>query len=122
MSFESPALLAALAAVPAALAAYALARRRARRYAVRFTGTPTLSALVDPVPAWRRHLPAALFALALAALALALARPHASVAVPVEQASILLITDVSGSMQARDVAPSRRDRLLPVSPHARAAG
>ena len=109
MSFEAPILLAGLAAVPAALAAYALSRRRARRYAVRFTGTPTLAGLVDPVPAWRRHLPAALFALALAALAFALARPHASVAVPVEQASVLLITDVSGSMQATDVDPTRLD-------------
>ena len=87
-------------AVPLALGAYALARRRRRRYAVRFTGAPTLAALVDAVPAWRRHLPAALFAAALAALALALARPQATVAVPIEQASVLLVTDVSGSMQA----------------------
>jgi Ca-activated chloride channel family protein len=109
MSFGAPILLAALVAVPVALVAYALSRRRTRRYAVRFTGTPTLAALVDPVPVWRRHLPAALFALALAALILALARPHASVAVPVEQASVLLVTDVSGSMRATDVEPSRLD-------------
>ena len=61
------------------------------------------------VPAWRRHLPAALFAAALAALAMALARPQATVAVPVEQASVLLVTDVSGSMQATDVEPTRLD-------------
>jgi Ca-activated chloride channel family protein len=107
VSFQAPLFLAALAAAPAALGAYALARRRAPRYAVRFTGAPTLAALLDPVPRWRRHLPAGLFALALAALALALARPEATVAVPLERASVLLVTDVSGSMEATDVEPSR---------------
>lgn len=107
MSFQSPQLLLALAAVPALLAAYVLSRRRRRRYAVRFPGVPTLTQLVDPVPRWRRHLPAALFALALAALAIALARPEATVAEPRERASVLLVTDVSGSMRATDVQPSR---------------
>ena len=59
------------------------------------------------MPAWRRHLPAGLFALALAALAVALARPERTVAVPLERASVMLVTDVSGSMQAEDVEPSR---------------
>jgi Ca-activated chloride channel family protein len=58
---------------------------------------------------WRRHLPTGLFALALAALATALARPEATVAVPVERASVVLVTDVSGSMRADDVDPSRLD-------------
>ena len=95
--------------MPLALAAYVVARRRRRRYAVRFTGAPTLAALVGTLPAWRRHLPAAVFAAALTALALALARPQATVAVPIEQASVLLVTDVSGSMQATDVEPTRLD-------------
>jgi Ca-activated chloride channel family protein len=109
VSFQAPVFLAALLAVPAALGAYALARRRAGRYAVRFTGAPTLAAILDPVPRWRRHLPAGLFALALAVLAIALARPEATVAVPLERASVLLVTDVSGSMRATDVEPSRLD-------------
>ncbi|MBN1530080.1 MAG: VWA domain-containing protein [Thermoleophilaceae bacterium] len=109
MSFQAPLFLLALALVPAAVVAYVLARRRRRRFAVRFTGTSTLAGLVDAVPAWKRHLPAALFAAALAALAIALARPEATVAVPLEQASVLLVTDVSGSMQARDVEPTRLD-------------
>ena len=58
-------------------------------------------------PGWRRHAPLALFALALTALLTALARPERSVAVPVEQASVVLATDHSGSMQATDVEPSR---------------
>jgi Ca-activated chloride channel family protein len=109
MSFQSPQLLLALVAVPAVLAAYALARRRRQRYAVRFPAVATLAKLVDPVPRWRRHLPPALFALALCALAIALARPETTVAVPRERASVLLVTDVSGSMRATDVEPSRLD-------------
>jgi Ca-activated chloride channel family protein len=109
VSFQAPLFLFALALVPAAIAAYVLARRRRRRFAVRFTGTSTLAGLVGEIPAWKRHLPAALFAAALAALAIALARPEATVAVPLEQASVLLVTDVSGSMQARDVEPTRLD-------------
>jgi Ca-activated chloride channel homolog len=61
------------------------------------------------VPRWRRHVPAALLALSAAGLALALARPEATVAVPVEQASVMLVTDTSRSMEATDVAPDRLD-------------
>jgi Ca-activated chloride channel family protein len=107
VSFDSPVYLLALAVVPLALLAYVGTRRRARRYAVRFPGVPTLVALVPQVSPWRRRLPLALFLVALAALALALARPHATVAVPREQATVVLVTDVSRSMLATDVDPSR---------------
>ncbi len=107
MSFASPLFLAALALVPLALGAQLLARRRARRYAVRFPGVATLAPLLGQVPSWRRQAPLALFLAALAAFALALARPHATVAVPREQASIVLVTDVSRSMLADDVEPNR---------------
>ena len=45
---------------------------------------------------WRRIVPPALLCLALAGLALALARPETTVAVPVERASVVLVTDTSG--------------------------
>jgi Ca-activated chloride channel family protein len=109
VTFASPVFLVALALVPAALAAHLVARRRARRYAVRFPAVATLAPLLPRVSAWRRRVPLALFLAALAALALALARPHATVAVPQEQASIVLVTDVSRSMLAEDVDPSRLD-------------
>ena len=109
MSFGSPAFLGALALVPAVLAAYVIGRRRARRYAVRFPGVATLAPLMPRVSSWRRRVPVALFLASLAALSVALARPHATVAVPKEQASIVLVTDVSGSMRAEDVEPSRLD-------------
>jgi Ca-activated chloride channel homolog len=106
VSFASPAWLVALAAVPALLAAAAVAARRRRRYAVRFTALDTLAAVVA-APRRRRHLPAALAALAACALVLAVARPTVSVAVPSEQAAVMLVTDVSGSMNAEDVEPTR---------------
>jgi Ca-activated chloride channel homolog len=107
VSFASPLFLAALVVVPLALGAQLLARRRARRYAVRFPAVATLAPLLPRVPSWRRQAPLALFLASLAAFALALARPHATVAVPREQASIVLVTDVSRSMLAEDVEPSR---------------
>jgi Ca-activated chloride channel family protein len=107
VSFESPAFLAALALVPLALLAHSASRRRARRYAVRYPAVATLAPLLPRVTSWRRLLPLALFLSSLAMLALALARPHATVAVPREQASIVLVTDVSRSMLAEDVDPSR---------------
>jgi Ca-activated chloride channel family protein len=107
MSFAAPLFLLALLALPAGAAMHWLAQRRRRRYAVRFPGAP-VAALAVPVAArWRRHLPAALLAAGAAALALALARPEATVAVPVEQASVVLVTDTSRSMTATDVAPDR---------------
>jgi Ca-activated chloride channel homolog len=109
MSFASPLALLSIAAVPVLAAAYAWLRRRPGHYSARFPGVPVLAGAVAATPLWRRHLPAAVAALALVALALALARPHATVAVPVERASVVLVTDASRSMLATDVAPSRMD-------------
>jgi len=107
MSFQAPIFLLGLAVVPLALAALALARRRPARYVVRFPAMATLASVVTRGARWRRLVPPALLCLALAGLALALARPETTVAVPVEQASVVLVTDTSGSMNATDVAPSR---------------
>jgi Ca-activated chloride channel family protein len=107
LTFASPIWLLALLALPVALAAYVAARRRATRYAVRFPATSTLALAAGAVAPWRRHLPAGLALAALAALALALAKPQTTVAVPVEGASIVLVTDHSASMSATDVSPDR---------------
>jgi Ca-activated chloride channel family protein len=109
MSFREPLFLLALLAVPLLLGARALARRRARPYAARFPGVPTLAAVIPAVPLLRRVLPAALLLCAVAAVALALARPQATVAVPVERATAVLVMDSSRSMLADDVDPSRLD-------------
>jgi Ca-activated chloride channel family protein len=107
VSFASPLWLLALLVVPLALLAHRAARRRATRYAIRFPATSTLAQAAGAEPAWRRHLPAGLALAALAALALAMARPHVPVSVPVQGATIVLVTDHSGSMSATDVSPSR---------------
>jgi Ca-activated chloride channel family protein len=107
VSFATPIWLLGLALVPLALLAYHASRRRGSRYAVRYTAVPALRLAAGAVPAWRRHLPAALALAALAALVLALAKPQKTVAVPVERASIMLVTDHSRSMSATDVEPDR---------------
>lgn len=107
MSFADPLMLLGLLLVPAALLAHLASRRRARRYAVRFPAASTLALAAGRTPAWRRQLPIALLLAALAALALALAKPQRTVAVPIERASIMLVTDHSRSMMAEDVDPTR---------------
>jgi Ca-activated chloride channel homolog len=102
-------MLISLVALPALAVLYARARRRPGQYGARFPGVPVLAGVVRTAPRWRRHVPAVVAALALAALALALARPHATVAVPVERATVVLVTDASRSMLATDVEPSRMD-------------
>ena len=100
MSFADPLLL-------AALVVYRLVQRRRSRYAVRFTNVDLLGNLVPRTPAWRRHVPPALYLVAMAALVLALARPSMAIQVPREEATIILTMDVSGSMMATDVSPTR---------------
>ena len=107
MSFAAPLVLLALAALPLLAVWYAGEQRRRRAAAAAFAA-PALQPSVAPRrPGWRRHAPMLAFALALAVLVLAAARPQRTVAVPVDSASIMLVTDVSGSMTATDVAPSR---------------
>lgn len=107
MSVQWPGLLWALLLVPVALAAYLLAQRRRSRYTVRFTNLDLLANVVSGTPGWRRHVPPGFYLLALAALLISLARPQALALVPKEQATIVLVMDVSGSMNATDVRPTR---------------
>jgi Ca-activated chloride channel family protein len=113
MSFVSPLFLLALLAVPAVVVfALAMGRRRAR-YAVAFTNLELLAGVVEERRrSWRRWLPVALFLFALATAAGALARPRLHLSVPQENATVVLLVDVSGSMRANDVEPSRLDAAL----------
>jgi Ca-activated chloride channel family protein len=107
VSFQAPLFLLALALLPLVAAIYVLADRRRKAAATRFA-SPALMPAVAPVrPGARRHLPLVLYGAALAAVALALARPETTVAVAEERATVILATDTSGSMEARDVRPSR---------------
>jgi Ca-activated chloride channel family protein len=109
MTFLAPLLLLGLLLVPVLLGLYVWAQRRRSRYAVRFTNLDLLANLAPRRPAWRRHVPPAFYLAAVAALVLGLARPTMVVAVPREDASVLLAMDVSGSMKATDVTPTRLD-------------
>ena len=107
MSFAFPLALAALALVPALLAAYVVVQRRRVKYALRFTNLPMLANVVDRSPRWRRHVPALLVLASLAALIVAVARPQVASAVPRKEGTVILAIDRSGSMLATDVSPSR---------------
>ena len=107
MSFAAPLVLVLLLAIPVLVFLYGAHQRDRGRAAAAFAA-PALTASVAPNrPRWRSHVPMLAFLLALAILILAAARPQKTVAVPVERASIMLVTDVSGSMQATDVRPTR---------------
>jgi Ca-activated chloride channel family protein len=107
MSFANPLWLLALLLVPLALLAPRVFQRRARRYAVRFPAVATLQVAAAAAVSWRRYIPLGLLLAGTTALALALARPHVTQRVAINQASIMLVTDHSGSMAATDVQPTR---------------
>jgi Ca-activated chloride channel family protein len=107
VTFASPLWLLGLIALPLLLVAYTL-RERARTRAAAVWSTPALLPnLVDRAPGVRRHLPIALLLVALAAMIVGVARPHATVTVRREEATVLLAMDVSRSMSATDVPPTR---------------
>ena len=109
LGFQAPLFLLLLIAVPLLVMSLLAERRRRRRFVVRYTATATIRAVAASTPAWRRYLPAALFLAALAALIVGLARPERTVAVAIDKASVMLVLDISGSMQATDVQPTRLD-------------
>lgn len=95
-----------LLAVPLGIAGYVLLLRR-RHDALRYASVSLVKAAIPCAQSWRRHLPAAIFAAALTAMLLAIARPAAVVTLPSEQRAVVLAIDVSYSMSATDVAPTR---------------
>ena len=107
MTFAAPELLLGLLLVPAAIGLYLLVQRRRHRYAVRFTNVDLLANIAPKTPAWRRHVPPVLYLVAITALVIGLARPSMVMAVPREEATIILTLDVSRSMRATDVEPTR---------------
>jgi Ca-activated chloride channel family protein len=107
VSFGAPLMLLALAALPLLVLLYVRAERAGRRARSGYVAAELLPSLTPRRPGWRRHAPLVAYALALAALVVALARPETTRAVAVEQATVVVATDRSGSMLAKDVAPSR---------------
>jgi len=106
VTFGSPLMLITLLLVPLAIGMYALAQRRRMRYAVRYTNVDVLASVVGG-RSWRRVVPPIVFLLAVTTLCVAAARPRVHALVPSDRATIVLVLDVSGSMQANDVKPTR---------------
>jgi len=107
MTFGWPWLLLGLVIVPITLAFALWLERRRSRYAVAFTNLDLLASVASTRRAPKRWIPLVLFLLALASATAALARPRAHVSVPAGRATVVLLVDVSGSMRAADVKPTR---------------
>jgi len=112
VNFQHPLFLLALLVVPAVLLVAMYVDRRRARYPVAFTNLQLLASLVEERRSRRRWVPLLLFALALTLAAGALARPRTHLTVPEDNATVVLLVDVSGSMRANDVEPTRLDAAI----------
>ena len=107
MTFLWPELLLLLLLVPLAILAYVWMLRRRKKIALRYASLSVVREAMGAGMGWRRHLPPTLFLLALTAMLVAVARPAALVTLPSQHELIVLAIDVSGSMRAADVEPTR---------------
>lgn len=92
--------------VPLVLALYILVQRRRQRYPLRYSSLTLLRPAISR-PRWQRHIPPALFLLALSALILAITRPAAPLDDFQQESAVILTVDVSGSMRETDLRPTR---------------
>ncbi|WP_427915011.1 VWA domain-containing protein [Ramlibacter sp. MMS24-I3-19] len=107
MQFLWPDFLWLLLLAPLLVLLYVWLLRRKKKLAVRYASLSIVKEAMGIGQSWRRHIPPALFLLALVTMLLAAARPTAVVTLPSQQQTIILAMDVSGSMRATDVQPSR---------------
>jgi len=107
VSFLSPEFLWLLLALPAVAAIYLLVLKRKKRSALRYANLELVKEAMGKGLWWRRHLPPAILFAALAAMLTAIARPSAVITLPAHHETVILAIDVSGSMRATDVEPSR---------------
>ena len=107
MHFLSPAWLLLLIVVAALLAAYVIVQLRRKKYVARFSNVELLGSVAPRRPGWRRHLTFAFLLIGLTVLSVGVARPSTEVKVPRDRATVMLDIDVSLSMEATDVLPTR---------------
>jgi len=107
MTFLWPEFLWLLLAVPACIAAYLVILGKKKHSAVRYASLGLIKEAVGKGLWWRRHLPPVMLLVALAAMIAAIARPAAVITLPSSHETVILAIDVSGSMRANDVEPSR---------------
>lgn len=107
MTFLSPVWLSLFVAVAVLALAYVLLQLRRTKYVARFSNVELLGSVAPRRPGWRRHLTFALLLVGLTVLTLGVARPSTAVRVPRDRATVMMAIDVSLSMEATDVLPSR---------------
>src|SRR4051812_7070743 len=107
MAFAHPAFLPFILLFPAFAALYLWSLKRRRRYGLNYSSVSLVRGSTNQRSTWRRHAPPVLFGVTILALAVAVARPQATIAQPKATGTIVLAIDVSGSMRANDIQPSR---------------
>lgn len=107
MQFLAPDNLWLLLLIPVLIGAYILAQRRRARYALRYSSLSIVRDALDKRPGIRRHIPPLFFLCGITLMLFAAARPFGVVTLPKEQATVILTIDVSGSMRATDMKPTR---------------
>jgi Ca-activated chloride channel family protein len=115
MSFIWPAMLLSLLAIPLCVVLYVRLQRRRRRLIASYGSLGLLQGAFGRQLGARRHIPPALFLAGLAILLIALARPQAAVSLPRAEGTVILAFDVSGSMAAEDMKPTRMEAAKAVA-------
>ena len=107
MQFLWPNMLWLAALLPMLIAGYVLIIRRRQKSAVRYASVGLAKDAMRGGPSLRRHIPPVLLLIAVAAMLFSVARPAAVVTLPSHHETVILAIDVSGSMRAKDVEPTR---------------
>ncbi len=107
MDFLWPWMLYSFTIIPFLVAAYIVILRRRKKFAVRYSSVSLIKDAAGRSPGWRRHIPPFIFLLAIAVMLTGLARPFSIVTLPAQEGVVILAIDVSGSMRAQDIPPSR---------------
>jgi Ca-activated chloride channel family protein len=102
-------MLFSLLLIPLCIGLYLMLQQRRRRFAANYSMLGFAQEAASRQLGWRRHLPAALFLAGLAILLIAVARPQTAVSLPREEGTVILVFDVSGSMAATDIEPTRME-------------
>ena len=109
MSFIWPTMILLLLLIPLFGVLYIMFQQRRRRLAASYGGPGLLGGTMERGPGIRRHIPPALFLVGLSILIIALARPQTVISLPSVEGTVILVFDVSGSMAADDLKPTRME-------------
>ncbi len=107
MTFLWPQMLWLMAGLPLLVALYGYVLKRKNKLALRYASLSLVKEAMSATQRWRRHLPPALFLAAVIGMLVAMARPAAVITLPSQHETVILAMDVSGSMRADDVKPTR---------------